>query len=190
MYHKCARPACARCSRCTAAHWRFLAPVPGERFETIDKGGEILLELRPRRPKRRAALSAGVVLATAIVLAFMAGASWHVTMWLFALMLAPIGAALAAVALALWFPAYLIQIREGAVRAVRARVGIAFGRVPWKRRPELSGSFFRRLVADAPGEQANPRPLSDAELAWIEKAAALSERRRPRSELAAGETVS
>lgn len=150
-----------------------LEAIPGGRFDAIDKRDEVVLALRPSHPVRRTAFMAAVALATPAIVAVMAGPSWQVTMWAFSLMLAPIGAALAAIALALWFPAYLVQIRDGAVRGVVSRAGVAFGRVPWKRRLDLPPSFYARLGGGAREDDGTVRrPLSDAELLWIADVAA------------------
>jgi hypothetical protein len=125
--------------------------------------------LRPRAASWRGALlNAGIVLATAVAAAVMAGWKGKVLSMLLALIMAPVGAAVATLAIALLVPAWTIHVRGGFVRVAASRAGMAFWHTGWRRRLVLP--FALQRVLGAQPESDDPvkrRALHPEEYAWI-----------------------
>ena len=146
---------------------RPLPPVPGERLAAADLGG--LVVLRPRAASWRAALlKAAIVLATAVAAAVMAGWKGKALSVLLALIMAPAGAAVATLALALLVPAWTIHVRGGFVRVGAARAGMCFWHTGWRRRLVLPLALQRALGAKPESDDTEQRrALRPEEYAWI-----------------------
>ena len=146
---------------------RQLQPVPGERFAAADLGG--LVALRPRAASWRGAmLKAGIVLATAVAAAVMAGWKGKALSMLLALIMAPVGAAVATLALALLVPAWTIHVRGGFVRVGASRAGMTFWHTGWRRRLVLPLALQRALGAQPESDDPERRrALHPEEYAWI-----------------------
>lgn len=147
-----------------------LRPVPGGRFDVADLG--VRVALQPRRGSRARLIGllvrAAIVLATAIAAAVMAGIKGKALSMLLALLIAPIGAAVATLAIALLAPAWVIHLRGGYARVAASRAGMAFSETGWRRRLALPLSLQRRLGADpASSDPERRRALQPEEIDWI-----------------------
>ncbi|MFH1603678.1 MAG: hypothetical protein ABIH03_07205, partial [Pseudomonadota bacterium] len=147
-----------------------LTQVPGGRFDAADLG--VRVALQPRGKSRAQWLSrtfkAAIVLATAVAAAVMAGTKGKALSMLLALLIVPIGAAIATLAIALLVPAWVIHLRGGRARVAVSRAGMAFSETGWRRRLALPLALQRRLGAepDSPDPERR-RALQPQEIDWI-----------------------
>jgi hypothetical protein len=77
--------------------------------------------------------------------------------------MAPVGAALATLALALVLPAWVIHLRGGYARAGASHAGMSFRDTGWRTRPILPLALQRTLG----GDPARPSQVEREEHAWI-----------------------
>lgn len=146
---------------------RELTPVPGGRLAAAHLGRRVALQ--PLHGSWTARLvKAAIVLATAAAAAVLAGNRGDALSLLLALLIAPVGAAVATLAIALLIPAWVIHLRDGYARVAASHAGLAFTDTGWRRRLTLPLGLQHKLGAD-PGEtDSGPRrALRDGEIAWI-----------------------
>jgi hypothetical protein len=146
---------------------RELPLLPGGRLIAVHLGRRVALQ--PSNPSWIGRLvKAAIVLATAIAAAVLAGTKGKALSLLLALLIAPVGAAVATLAIALLAPIWVIHLRDGYARVAASRAGLAFNDTGWRRRLTLPLSLQRRLEAD--GEEAgseNQHGLRGVEVTWI-----------------------
>ena len=144
-----------------------LPPVPGERFAAADLGG--LIALRPCAVSWLGALlKAGIVLATAVAAAVMAGWKGKALSMLLAIIMAPVGAAVATLMVTLLVPAWTIHVRGGFIRVAASRAGMTFWHTGWRRRLVLPLALQRALGAKPESDDPERRSaLRPEEYAWI-----------------------
>lgn len=147
-----------------------LRSVPGGRFEAADLGARVALQQRGGSRARWTGrlVRTVIVLATAVAAAVMAGVKGKALSMLLALVIAPVGAAIATLAIALLAPAWVIHLRGGWARVAASRAGMAFSETGWRRRLALPLALQRRLGAD-PGspDPERRRALQPEEIDWI-----------------------
>lgn len=147
-----------------------LRPVPGGRFDAADLGARVALQPRERAQALWAGrlVKAAIVLATAVAAAVMAGIKGKALSMLLALLIAPIGAAVATLAIALLAPAWVIHLRGGWARVAASRAGMAFSETGWRRRLALPLTLQRRLGAEPfSSDPEQRRGLQPEEIDWI-----------------------
>ncbi len=151
----------------SAAGAREPPPLPGERLIAADLGVQVALQLRGRSWLGRLA-KAAIVLATAVAAAIMAGIKGKALSMLLALLIAPVGAAVATLAIAWLVPTWVIHLRRGHARVAASRAGLAFQDTGWRRRLALPLGLQRRLGADPDARDPEQRrALRLEESDWI-----------------------
>jgi len=147
-----------------------LPPVPGGRFDAANLGARVALQPRggPRARLIGRMVKAAIVLATATAAAVMAGIKGKALSMLLALLIAPVGAAVATLAIALLAPAWVIHLRGRWTRVAASRAGMAFSETGWRRRLALPLALQRRLGAEPySSDPERRRALQPEEIDWI-----------------------
>lgn len=146
---------------------REFPPLPGGRLVAADLGVRVALQPRGRSWPVRL-VKAAIVLATAVAAAIMAGIKGKALSMLLALFIAPIGAAVATLAIAWLVPAWVIHLRGGYARVAASRAGLAFQDTGWRRRLALPLGLQRKLGADPDAsDPERRRALQPDEVDWI-----------------------